>query len=220
MTVDAKQQIRTILSHVYAYWCGTLPTPTHLPEDRKDIWFTQADATDAYIRTHFLEAVGEAAEADWDIDSFSKQEQVALIVLLDQFPRNLFRGTASAFDHDVKALKVARHLVSQGLQGFALIERMFIAIPFEHSEDLVDQDIAVWLMAGIAVDAAEAFPSYARWALDSFITHRAIIREFGRFPYRNAALGRESTAEEVAFLAQKTAGNVSNPTEGLKLSKK
>ena len=97
---------------------------------------------------------------------------------------------------------------------------MFIAIPFEHSEDMADQDIAVWLMAGITVEAAEAFPAYARWALDSFITHRAIISEFGRFPYRNKALARESTAEEVAFLAQKTAGNVSNPTEGVKLSKR
>jgi uncharacterized protein (DUF924 family) len=220
MTVDTKLQIRTILSEVHAYWFGTFPTRTHLPDDKKDLWFTQSDATDAHIREHFLEAVGEAAAADWDIERLSKQEQVALIVLLDQFPRNLFRGTASAFDYDAKALKIARHLVSQGLEGFALIERMFIAIPFEHSEEMADQDIAVWLMAGIAVDAAEAFPAYARWALDSFITHRAIIREFGRFPYRNAALGRKSTAEEMAFLAQKTTGNSSNPTEGLKLSKK
>jgi uncharacterized protein (DUF924 family) len=220
MTVDTKLQIRTILSEVHAYWFGTFPTRTHLPDDKKDLWFTQSDATDAHIREHFLEAVGEAAAADWDIERLSKQEQVALIVLLDQFPRNLFRGTASAFDYDAMALKIARHLVSQGLEGFALIERMFIAIPFEHSEEMADQDIAVWLMAGIAVDAAEAFPAYARWALDSFITHRAIIREFGRFPYRNAALGRKSTAEEMAFLAQKTTGNSSNPTEGLKLSKK
>ena len=85
---------------------------------------------------------------------------------------------------------------------------------------MADQDNAVWLMAGIAVDAAEAFPAYARWALNSFITHRAIVKEFGRFPYRNQALGRHSTAEEAVFLAQKTAGNPSNPTEGAKLSKR
>ena len=92
---------------------------------------------------------------------------------------------------------------------------MFLAITFEHSEDIADQDYAVWMMAGIAAEAATSFPEYARWALDSFIVHRETIRRFGRFPYRNQALGRPSTEAELKFLAEKAGGNVSNPTENL-----
>ena len=142
------------------------------------------------------------------------------MVLLDQFPRNLFRGSAEAFAHDGLARTIARHLIGGGLERFALIERMFFAIPFEHSEDIADQDVAVWLMAGIAVEAADSFPDYARWALNSFIVHRDIIGRFGRFPYRNKALARESTPEELTFLSQKTAGNASNPTEGASISRR
>ena len=91
---DAMQQMRMILAEIYDYWFGSFPSPTYLPEDRKGMWFTQSDATDAYIRTRFLQAIGQAAATRWDIDALTKQEQVALVVLLDQFPRNLFRGTA------------------------------------------------------------------------------------------------------------------------------
>jgi carboxyl-terminal processing protease len=104
--------------------------------------------------------------------------------------------------------------VKQDLHQFALIERLFLAIPFEHSENIADQDFSVWLMAGIAVDAVESFPEYARWALDSFIVHRDLIRRFGRFPHRNAALGRSSTDAELAFLSEAPRGDASNPTAG------
>jgi uncharacterized protein (DUF924 family) len=189
-----------------------------LPDDRTDIWFKQSDATDAHIRDHFGAAIPASAAIAWDLDGLPKDEQVALVVLFDQFPRNLFRGTADAFAHDKTARDIAGRLISGGKDRFALIEQLFLAIPFEHSEDIADQDYAVWLMSGIAVQAAEAFPNYARWALDSFIVHRDIIRRFGRFPYRNKALGRASTAEEEAFLAEKAGVNPSNPTEGSSLS--
>lgn len=215
---EAQIQLRPILSKIYRYWLGTLQSQTHLPDDKKGMWFTQSDETDAYIRSHFGAAIRDAAALDWDLDTLSKEEQVALVVLLDQFPRNLFRGSAEAFAHDGKALAIARHLIGSKFERFALIERMFLAIPFEHSEEIADQDIAIWLMAGIAVEAAESFPDYARWALDSFIVHRDIIRRFGRFPYRNKALARQSSPEELSFLSQKTAGNPSNPTEGASLS--
>lgn len=209
--------LKPTLAAIHDYWFGALLSPMHLPAEKSGMWFTQSDATDAYIRDHFLEALIQAARIDWDLDALKKKEQVALVILLDQFPRNLFRGSEKAFAHDPLALRAARHLLRGGLSRFALIERMFLAIPFEHSEDLADQDIAVWLMAGITVEAAEAFPDYARWALDSFITHRDIIRRFGRFPYRNKALGRPSTEKEQAFLNRNATVNPSNPTEGVKL---
>ncbi|HET7714371.1 MAG TPA: DUF924 family protein [Bauldia sp.] len=213
----SQESLRPILADIHRYWFGPLPSRSHLPHDRKDMWFKQSDATDAHIREHFGAALGEAATVAWDLDGLAKEEQIALVVLFDQFPRNLFRGSAQAFAHDPAALAIARQLIGRGKDRFALIEQLFLAIPFEHSENIADQDYAIWLMAGIAVEAADAFPDYARWALDSFIVHRDIIRRFGRFPYRNKALGRESTPEEAAFLAEKVAVNPSNPTEGASL---
>jgi uncharacterized protein (DUF924 family) len=220
MAAALQERLRPVLAGIHRYWLGALPSPTYLPEDKKGIWFTQSDATDAHIRAHFGHAIPEAAAIAWDLDGLAKEEQVALVVLLDQFPRNLFRGTAQAFAHDATARGIAGRLIRSGKDRFALIEQLFLAIPFEHSENIADQDYAVWLMSGIAVEAAAAFPDYARWALDSFIVHRDIIRRFGRFPYRNKALGRESTPEELAFLAEKTAVNPSNPTEGSSLSRR
>lgn len=218
--MSARESLRQVLADIHRYWFGTIPSPTHLPADRKEIWFTQSDVTDAYIQEHFAAAIPEAAAISWDLDRLSREEQVALVVLFDQFSRNLFRGRAEAFAQDEKARAIAGRLNRGDLERFALIERLFLAIPFEHSEDIADQDYAIWLMSGIAVDAAQAFPDYARWGLDSFIVHRDIIRRFGRFPYRNKALGRESTAEELVFLADTAVTNPSNPTEGSSLSRR
>jgi uncharacterized protein (DUF924 family) len=209
-----EERLRPLLGEIHRYWFGELASPTDLPREKKDIWFEQSDATDAHVREHFGHAIPVAAEAAWDLAAMSSAEQVGLVVLLDQFPRNLFRGSPEAFAYDEKARAIAGRLLDGGKQRFALIERMFLAIPFEHSENIADHDFAVWLMAGIAVEAASSFPDYARWALDSFIAHRDLIRRFGRFPHRNAALGRTPTGEELAFLAQQPRGNPSNPTAG------
>src|SRR5207244_9616148 len=125
-----------------------------------------------------------------------------------------------SYAYDATARSTARTLIEGGWERFALIERMFLAIPFEHSENIADQDYSVWLMAGIAVAAAKSFPEYARWALDSFIVHRDFIRRFGRFPHRNKILGRASTEEEAAFLDSIGGGNVSNPAEGVSIGRK
>ena len=194
MTASSSQErLRPVLAEIHRYWFGALPSQTYLPVDRKDMWFKQSDATDAHIRDHFGAAIPEATPVEWDVAALPKEEQIALVVLLDQFPRNLHRGSADAFARDGKARAIAAQLIKGGKDRFTLIEQLFLAIPFEHSEDIADQDYAIWLMSGIAVEAADSFPDYARWALDSFIVHRDIIRRFGRFPYRNKALGREST---------------------------
>ena len=145
MTAAVQDRLRPVLRDIHAYWFGELPSRTHLPEDRKGMWFTQSDATDAHIREHYGAAIPEAAAIDWNLDALTQQEQIALVVLLDQFPRNLFRGTAAAFAHDPKAKAIAGSLIDGGKDRFALIEQLFLAIPFEHSEAIADQDIAVWL---------------------------------------------------------------------------
>jgi uncharacterized protein (DUF924 family) len=116
-----------------------------------------------------------------------------LCVLLDQVPRNLFRGQGRAFASDAAARAIAREAIDQGFdRNLPQPQRLFLYLPFEHSESLADQDESVRLIG--ALDENPTWKDYA-------IRHRDVIARFGRFPHRNAALGRRNTAEETAFLA-------------------
>lgn len=131
-----------------------------------------------------------------------RQSPLALLLLLDQFPRNLFRGSARAFAGNARALSVAKALVATGAdRRFDTIERAFVYLPFEHAEDLAAQDEAVRLFTALAADD----PRQAD-GLDYAQRHRDVIRRFGRFPHRNAALRRASTPDEADYLAQPGAG--------------
>ena len=163
-------------------------------------WFRKDPAFDSEIRERFLTLLDSAARGelrDWES---SPRGCLALLILLDQFPRNLFRGEARAFATDPEARRICRHLLERGFdKEFLPVERMFVYLPLEHSESLADQDECHRLMLEL-----KPFPETANlheWA----DKHRVIIRRFGRFPHRNAAMGRESTAEEVEFL--KTPGS-------------
>jgi uncharacterized protein (DUF924 family) len=126
---------------------------------------------------------------------------LALVVVLDQFSRNLYRGDARAFAQDAHARECAREVLERGDDLARLpVERQFLYLPFVHSEDATDQDLAVELMRNL-----EAFPE-TRDAVVWAEKHRDVIRRFGRFPHRNAALGRPSTPAELAFLAQPGSG--------------
>lgn len=156
-------------------------------------WFAKDDAFDAEIRDRF-EALHHAAArgecADW-VSHW--QGSLALLLLLDQFPRNLYRGSAHAFATDPLALGIARAAISSGQDGEAPADlRVFFYLPFEHSEQIEDQDRSVSLCETLDADGSD----WTKWAR----MHRDIIVRFGRFPHRNAALGRETTAEERAFL--------------------
>ncbi|MGZ5269572.1 MAG: DUF924 family protein [Ramlibacter sp.] len=153
-------------------------------------WFRKDSAFDEEFRRRFLaahEAAARGALAAW---TATPEGCLALLLLLDQFPRNAFRGSARAWATDALARVVADHAV---LRGFDLQVadklRNFVYLPFMHSEWLPDQDRALQLTRGFGDDA----PADAQ-------THHGIIRRFGRFPHRNALLGRRSTAEERAFL--------------------
>jgi uncharacterized protein (DUF924 family) len=126
-------------------------------------------------------------------------------VLLDQFPRNLHRGTARAYEADAKARQIARAAVLRDRRDLALtpVERTFLYLPFEHSEAMRDQDLSVALFEGLRDEPRHRAPGST---IDYAWRHWHVIREFGRFPHRNAALGRESTAAERAYLARPGAG--------------
>jgi uncharacterized protein (DUF924 family) len=192
--------LQPVLGDIHRYWFGELTSPTDQNDEKAKIWFRQSDETDAHIRETFGPYIARAAEVDWDLDALSREEQAGLIILLDQFPRNIHRTTGEAFAHDAKAREVARKLVDGGLDRFWLYEQTFICLPFEHSEDNADQDLSVMLYARMAVEAPAAWKDNKREVTDFATKHRDIIRKFGRFPHRNAVLGRESTPEEIEFL--------------------
>lgn len=158
-------------------------------------WFEKDVSFDAQVTLRFR-ALHDllVSSARW-LDA--ARDCLARVVVLDQFPRHMFRGTARAFAADAVALATVRHALAQGYdRGLLPVERLFLYLPFEHSEALEDQLRACELMQPVA-----AFPETEdayRYAL----AHRDIIQRFGRFPHRNAALGRESTPEEVEFLRQ------------------
>jgi len=158
-------------------------------------WFVKDPAFDAEIARRFSQLhEARAADRRW-LDS--ARGCLARILVLDQFPRNMFRGTARAFATDALALETARHAVDNGYDRELLpVERQFIYLPFEHGERLEDQERACELCQPLA-----AFPETDD-ALRYAIAHREIIRRFGRFPHRNAILGRASTPEELEFLRQ------------------
>ena len=165
---------------VLAFWRAAGP----------DKWFTKDAAFDEAIRTRFL-ATYEAAAAGalaWDDTA---DGALALLIVLDQFPRNMFRGSARAFAADPLAREVATRAIARGFdQQVEVAERGFFYLPFEHSETLVDQERCV------ALNRASGDADGLKWAE----LHADIIRRFGRFPHRNGVLGRATTPEEQAFL--------------------
>ncbi len=189
-----------VLRDIHRYWFGDLASPTDQNPDKAAIWFLQSDDTDAHIRETYGAYLPRAAAIDWDLDALGREEQVGLIVLLDQFPRNIFRTSSEAFAYDDKARAIARKLLAGGLERFWLHEQDFVCLPFEHSEDIADQDLSVMLFARMAVEAPEAWKAEKREVTDYATKHRDIVRKFGRFPHRNEMLGRESTPEELEFL--------------------
>ena len=166
------------------------------------VWFRKDPTFDAQIRERFLPDVESALAgryADW---AESPAGALALLILLDQFPRNLFRGTARGFAGDAAALALARQVLEAGWdKTMTPVQRVFAYLPFEHSEAIEDQDRSVALFGALA----DAYPAHAGF-LDYAHQHRDVIVKFGRFPHRNAALGRPSTPEELAYLAQPGAG--------------
>jgi uncharacterized protein (DUF924 family) len=172
---------------VHTFWFGL---------DRK-AWFEKDPALDEEIRRRFLALYEQGATgllADW---RQTPAACLALVILLDQFPRNMFRGSAKAFAADRLARDAACDILDNNWdKAMTPDERMFAYLPLEHSESLADQERCLALMKEIAVFPATA--DLPKWAE----AHLVIIRRFGRFPHRNAALGRASTPEEEEFLKQ------------------
>jgi uncharacterized protein (DUF924 family) len=188
---------------ILEYWFGTNPDDAAIAQERANLWWSKNKATDDEIRSRFEDTVQSAMAGQLIAWLATGRGRLALIILTDQFPRNIYRDTVQVFSCDAKALKVCIDGLEQKVdRKLRPIERVFFYLPLEHAECIEHQDLSVKLFRELAsivnADQRESFEEY----LDFAIRHREIIARFGRFPHRNKILERESTAAELAFLAE------------------
>lgn len=189
------------LDTVYDFWFGdTARASNH--DDRLPLWFGGGDELDATIRERFGDWIDEAAAKDWDLAALTERQRLGLIVLLDQFPRNVHRGTPRVYRYDGRAQEICAAAFEAGMEGLAPIERMFAGMPLIHSENLAYHEMAVADLHERILPAVDQSQQLWQGTLRQSALYLDIIRRFGRFPHRNAILGRETTPEEAAFLAE------------------
>ena len=182
------------------FWFGAPGSPEF--GTARKAWFAKDAAFDATIRDRFGALIERALRGELDSWSDAPRRALAHVLVLDQFTRNAYRGTARAFAGDPRALAAASRMVAERQdEPLPALMRGFVYLPFEHAESMAMQDEAIRLFSRLVNDAPEQADM-----LDYAHRHRDVIRRFGRFPHRNEILGRESTAEESAFLRQPGSG--------------
>jgi len=165
-------------------------------ETMRGAWFRSTAAIDDLIRSRFESLWQQAARGEHDHWSQTADGALALVIVLDQLPLNMFRGQAAAFATEARAISVSKAAVAAGLDRELTGDRVaFLYMPLMHSEDVADQEQSVELFAAAGLDDNLRFARH----------HRDLIRRFGRFPHRNAVLGRISTADELTYLASNQA---------------
>ncbi len=193
-------------NEVLDFWFGPPADPDHAkPRPR---WFVKSDAFDTEIRGRFGSLIESALAGELNswrqgpVQPSHPLASLALIILLDQFTRNAFRGSARAFAGDGEALRTAIELRASGADRVMTgVQRQFAYLPYEHAEDMGHQRLSVQLFRQLGSDDP-ALAGLEHWAQ----RHLDIVERFGRFPHRNASLGRASTAEELAFISQPGSG--------------
>ena len=183
------------------FWFGDAAGDPEKAKARGRLWFEASREIDALVCERFTSWIEAAARAELWSWLGDPRSALARVVLLDQLPRNAWRGTARAFACDTLALATAEHATAQGyLAALSPVEQSFLVLPFEHSESISRQRASVRLTAEILAAApppwrplVEGYHTYA-------VQHHEIVARFGRFPHRNTILGRASSAEEVAYL--------------------
>lgn len=183
------------------YWFGScVEQPRELPERRR-IWFVGESDFDDILRRDFAAAAHAAAAGEYDGWRTEPRTGLALLLLLDQLPRNLYRDDPRSYATDPAALAVADLMLASGMErNLAPVEAAFIGMPFEHAENLEAQDRAVAFFLGLCDRVTREPEETLRGFVEFARSHRDVIARFGRFPHRNRVLGRETTAAEESFM--------------------
>lgn len=188
---------------VIEFWFGTSGSEAERAEAKSALWWSGKPETDEDIRARFADLHARAVSGQLEDWAETAKGRLALIIVLDQFSRNLHRGTADAFACDARAVALVLEGVGRGHDTeLSTIERHFFYMPLMHSEELAEQDRGIELFAANLESAEPALRESCESFLDFAHRHRDIVARFGRFPHRNETLGRTSTNEELAFLEQ------------------
>ena len=193
---------------VLDYWIGPA-AHDHLAADRlHKRWFIKSAETDAFIETQFgdlLEALSNGLADAWF--EAGPRQTLAAVIVLDQFSRNIYRGTPKAFAFDGLALRLSKAALERGdSDQLTEVERSFLLMPLEHSEALADQEACVQAFESLISACRPSFQPLIKNSLDYARQHQKVIEQFGRFPHRNDILGRENTSAEADYLNQPGSG--------------
>jgi len=186
---------------ILQFWFGGSPI------ENAKLWWGKHPDIDARIKAAHTDDIDKAMQgeyADWQTDP---ESYLALIILLDQFPRNVYRNDPKTYVCDKRALELALQGIKKGIdKQLNISQRTFFYMPLEHAEDKAIQQRCVGLFQKMTDEANEQDQSFCQGFLDFAISHKKVIDRFGRFPHRNKILGRDSTPEEVEYLNQPNAG--------------
>ncbi|MBS1191682.1 MAG: hypothetical protein H6R10_3474 [Rhodocyclaceae bacterium] len=188
---------------ILGFWFGPATDNLTVAQQQSKLWWSKNDELDVQIRQRFEPLLISMVNGKWDGFPDSAKGRLAKIILFDQFPRNMYRGTEAAFATDLLAQHLTMTALTAGDEGqLRPIERVFLYMPFEHAEEQALQDLSVKRFELLLANAREEERDLFKGYLDFAIRHRDIIERFGRFPHRNALLGRQSTPAEIEFLKE------------------
>lgn len=183
------------------FWIGPAAKDPEAAKARVKLWYQSTPETDEKIREQFGDDLARAERGELDFWQSSPEGSLALVILLDQFSRNLYRGTARAFSNDAHALRIAGEAIAaEQHEALPWMGRAFLYHPFHHAESLAHQDLSVALFEALYESVEPPWQDQVGGFLEYAREHREVVRRFGRFPHRNRVLGRENTPEEQEYL--------------------
>lgn len=188
---------------VLDFWFGQPGPAAEVAARQGKLWFGKSAANDQLVTERFAGTLIAAGAGKLDHWALTPRGQLALIVVLDQFPHHIHRNHGQSFAYDAQSLKLAQAMIQNGdTARVAPIERVFVYLPLEHAESIALQEKSVSLYAQLEAEASDAERPLFKDFLDYAQQHRDVVARFGRFPHRNELLGRPSTSEEIEFLKQ------------------
>ncbi|MGH8727176.1 MAG: DUF924 family protein [Burkholderiales bacterium] len=185
------------------FWFGDFSVPDYPPRERSQLWFGKSESDDRLIRERFSATLERAARGEYDGWKSDPRGRLALILVFDQFPRNIYRDTPRAFAFDPKAQALATEGIEQGSDtALNPFDRVFFYLPLEHAEDPQLQRKSVERYRRLIEEAPPELLAKLSGYLDYAVRHAQVIERFGRFPHRNRILGRVSTPQETEYLKE------------------
>ncbi|NNE38403.1 MAG: DUF924 domain-containing protein [Gammaproteobacteria bacterium] len=190
-------------SEILTFWFGHGETNLEVMNEKSSLWWNKDPALDKEIKTRFESHLVNFSNGELDAWQADSNGWLAIIILADQFSRNIYRDSPKAFALDAKAINLVHDGIRKAIdKKLRLIEQVFFNMPLMHSESMADQELSILQFKKIVESAQDEEKERLQVNVNYAVSHRDIIQRFGRYPHRNTALGRESTPEEIEFLQQ------------------